>query len=442
MATSVRRKAAAGLLAIGTLLSVVACGAGEPDDESSPLEVWARVSGGAAAAYERIFDEYTAQTGVEIDFKAVAELDTQIQALAQQKKLPDVWINDAGSLGNYVAQGFLLPVDPARIEGAENIPQSTWDENLGTDGEIYGVPFSRQAVVTFVRKDWRENLGYDIPKTWDELHDLAVAFAEEDPDGNGKNDTYGMIVPGSAQSGYIYRWMNPYILQAGGDALTNNEDGTFSVAFDSPEVRDAAEWAREQFCTDGAIVPGSIGMTTADSSFFETGEAGIYATGIYNLNTFDIAVGPENVEIIPKPAGPAGTTSWAEGEDIYFGAASDRMDEKERLASFLISETAQTIGMEAGVDVDGTTTQAVVRIPVNQNVDGVEVTGDERYQIAMDAYADAVPFPWSINFLPYRQIIADGLNAMMSSCGSDIDAGIAQIASDLQAQLETDGIAG
>jgi hypothetical protein len=31
---------------------------------------------------------------------------------------------------------------------------------------------------------------------------------------------------------------------------------------------------------------------------------------------------------------------------------------------------------------------------------------------------------------------------MMSSCGSDIDAGIAQIASDLQAQLETDGIAG
>jgi len=44
------------------------------------------------------------------------------------------------------------------------------------------------------RKDWRENLGLSIPKTEQEFIDMCVAFATQDPDGNGVDDTYGYAV--------------------------------------------------------------------------------------------------------------------------------------------------------------------------------------------------------------------------------------------------------
>ena len=43
-----------------------------------------------------------------------------------------------------------------------------------------------------VRKDWLDKLGLAAPTTLDELYDVLYAFTYNDPDGNGKNDTYGL----------------------------------------------------------------------------------------------------------------------------------------------------------------------------------------------------------------------------------------------------------
>ncbi|MBI4785632.1 MAG: extracellular solute-binding protein [Chloroflexi bacterium] len=43
-----------------------------------------------------------------------------------------------------------------------------------------------------MRKDWLDKLGLKPPTTLDEMFDIAKAFTEKDPDGNGKNDTYGI----------------------------------------------------------------------------------------------------------------------------------------------------------------------------------------------------------------------------------------------------------
>ena len=64
-------------------------------------------------------------------------------------------------------------------------------------GEVYGAPYGNYGdfLPSFpvVRKDWMDNLGVAAaPQTLDEFHDLAVRFSRDDPDGNGKNDTYGV----------------------------------------------------------------------------------------------------------------------------------------------------------------------------------------------------------------------------------------------------------
>ena len=80
------------------------------------------------------------------------------------------------NLGTYQAQGWLRPVDQASVAGGANITPSTWNSVKGIDGKTYGVPFSRQAFATFIRKDWREKLHMPIPKTWDQLSALAKAW--------------------------------------------------------------------------------------------------------------------------------------------------------------------------------------------------------------------------------------------------------------------------
>ncbi|MDF2724797.1 hypothetical protein [Paenibacillus contaminans] len=45
----------------------------------------------------------------------------------------------------------------------------------------------------FARKDWLDKVGITkLPETLDELHDMFKKFTFDDPDGNGKNDTYGV----------------------------------------------------------------------------------------------------------------------------------------------------------------------------------------------------------------------------------------------------------
>ena len=40
--------------------------------------------------------------------------------------------------------------------------------------------------------NWLDRLGLEVPTTLDEFHDVMLAFVNDDPDGNGKNDTAGM----------------------------------------------------------------------------------------------------------------------------------------------------------------------------------------------------------------------------------------------------------
>lgn len=67
-------------------------------------------------------------------------------------------------------------------------------ENTKVDGKVYalyqGRPLSRQGLI--YRKDWADNLGISAPTNVDELKDMLQAFTEEDPDGNGKDDTIGL----------------------------------------------------------------------------------------------------------------------------------------------------------------------------------------------------------------------------------------------------------
>lgn len=63
------------------------------------------------------------------------------------------------------------------------------------EGVNWGIPrlrvLPRNGAV--IRQDWLDNLGLEMPTTFDELYDVLYAFTYNDPDGNGVQDTYGVV---------------------------------------------------------------------------------------------------------------------------------------------------------------------------------------------------------------------------------------------------------
>jgi putative aldouronate transport system substrate-binding protein len=78
-----------------------------------------------------------------------------------------------------------------------------WDENftrnaVTIEGKLLSVPITGtspdNSPILWIRKDWLNKVGLNPPKTMDELVNVARAFTKNDPDGNGKNDTYGLAM--------------------------------------------------------------------------------------------------------------------------------------------------------------------------------------------------------------------------------------------------------
>ena len=56
----------------------------------------------------------------------------------------------------------------------------------------------------YYRHDWLTKFGQAVPTTWDEMIEFAKYATYSDPDGNGRDDTYGISVYGSTNQGYAY----------------------------------------------------------------------------------------------------------------------------------------------------------------------------------------------------------------------------------------------
>ena len=51
---------------------------------------------------------------------------------------------------------------------------------MTVDGATYGIPYYSHAQVMWYRTDLLEQAGLEVPTTWDELYDAAVALTNPD----------------------------------------------------------------------------------------------------------------------------------------------------------------------------------------------------------------------------------------------------------------------
>lgn len=80
-------------------------------------------------------------------------------------------------------------------------------EQVSVDGRMYGIPatsISGQHSLLWIRQDWLDKLGLEAPTTVEELEEVAKAFVEQDPGGNGEGQTIGLTLAADGETGKVW----------------------------------------------------------------------------------------------------------------------------------------------------------------------------------------------------------------------------------------------
>ena len=123
------------------------------------------------------------------------------------------------------------------------------------DGKLWGIPLTDASVTTanvlWIRQDWMDKLDIAAPKSMADVLEISRRFTEEDPDGNGVDDTIGLATSnhcGDPSPACKVSLMGIMLIQASGSS------GMAGLVYGSvqPEMR-AALLALQKMYADGQI---------------------------------------------------------------------------------------------------------------------------------------------------------------------------------------------
>ncbi len=239
--------------------------AGDDEAESeTELEAWTSVGRDTAQVIKNLINSgFTQETGVGVNIKLTGANVVLPSILAGVG--PDV-VLDAGDPTEMAIRGAVLPLNDF----------DTFDEVVGrfTDaainrlslyGKTYAIPFTQGLSVMFARDDVMQQLGLEIPETWDDVIALIPTL-------QFNNMTIGFTAN--------YR---TFVYQHGGDLW---EDEGIRTAFDSDEVIEAFTFINNLFQQY------SLPKQFDASNRFKSGEMPLIMSGYELYNTL-VVFAPE-----------------------------------------------------------------------------------------------------------------------------------------------------
>ncbi|WNR45268.1 extracellular solute-binding protein [Paenibacillus roseipurpureus] len=319
-----KKKSVVALLSTVALVAVVA-GCGEKDSSkttasSTPAASTAvkremKVSAsiydrGTVASEEGNYEEnrwtkfINANSGVTVKWVPVprASATDKLNVLFASGDAPDL-VNeyDRGYIGKLVDQGTIQPID-SYIEKYSTSYKKYLNEHpelkpyLTFNGKMYAFSTVRPTVANqamWIRQDWLDKLNLKTPTTMDELLEVARAFKDKDPDGNGKADTVPITFNGNYQSilRSMFSAVGQWYLEDGKMTIGQNTD-RFGDELDLQKKLWEEGLVDKEYLTDKNF--------TRERQFFVTGKSGIYLAGYDIANEFrELKANDPNANPVP-----------------------------------------------------------------------------------------------------------------------------------------------
>ena len=155
--------------------------------------------------------------------------------------------------------------------------------NMEFEGKLYSIyqgrPLSRQGII--YRKDWADELGLEAPTTTDEVYEMLRAFTEDDPDGNGRDDTFGLTDRNELQYGAfksVASWF-------GTPNQWGEKDGKVTPEFMFDEYKETLDFFRDLHENGYINQDFPVTSKTDQQDLLKTGKAGMYIGSMGDVET-------------------------------------------------------------------------------------------------------------------------------------------------------------
>ncbi|MGI8690053.1 MAG: extracellular solute-binding protein [Thermomicrobiales bacterium] len=238
------------------------------------------------------WQELEKQLGIAVDFTLVPlpQYTEKATALIASGDIPDLLlISPLSAPDQYkaVQQGaftdltaYLAGDTLKAYPNLAQYPASSW-RNAAIRGKLFGVPRLSLVIgpALLYRQDWAEKLGIPTPRNADDIAHLFTAMTKNDPDGDGKPDTWALGGQGAD-------WSMPFLrgMFRVPNGWRKNPDGTLTNQIETDEFKQALAFART-LNEAGVYHPDAATMNrTQATNALIAGAIGGYADALIQLN--------------------------------------------------------------------------------------------------------------------------------------------------------------
>lgn len=187
---------------------------------------------------------FTPETGIAVDIQLVST--GSLMSAVMSGNAPDVALSLGGSEPvNYAIRNAV--VDLTQFDDYEEVSGRFMESALTPltfDGSVYGLPETQSYYMLFYRKDILEDLGMEVPQTWDDVIALI-------PELNKQQLGFGLPVAISDAIGIGFNGYAMFLYQNGGEFYT--ADGAESLLSSNAAIDSFYQWT--SFYTEYRLEP-------------------------------------------------------------------------------------------------------------------------------------------------------------------------------------------
>ncbi|MGG1553418.1 extracellular solute-binding protein [Paenibacillus ferrarius] len=261
-------------------------------------------------------------TNTKLDFQWIpsAAYGDKINVMLASNDMPKLLrVTTSPTVTNAIQSGMFWEIGPYLKDYKNlNAANKQYYDNIGVDGKIYGIPefrsMGRGSAV--YRKDWLDDLKLSYPKTLDEWYNVIKAMTLNDPDKNGKNDTYGFMLYKGYNDGDASILSRFATMMGGVNKWGVDKDGNFTPEYMTPEFFDTMKMFRKLYSEKLLNQDFAVLDYTETEKMMDTGRNGmrfgVYGNGKSQLErttknvpnaVIDIAPfeGPKGIRIAAEP---------------------------------------------------------------------------------------------------------------------------------------------
>lgn len=147
------------------------------------------------------------------------------------------------------------------------------------------IPIQRVQMGFGVRKSWLDKVGEKFPETWEDAKRVAAKFRDNDPDGNGKADTFGFALEAAKPRDLIHI-LDLFSFGTGLRHTLIDPEGRITV--DEPRHAAVLEEFLKTYTSYKFVAPDTINHSFTEMyQVIEGGRGGMFRVGDWNVKKWD-----------------------------------------------------------------------------------------------------------------------------------------------------------